>query len=274
MIFINDINPILFEYGPLSIRWYGLFFAIGLVLNYLILRWIFNREKLPATHLDSLALYLFVGLVVGARLGHIIFYNLGYFSAHPFEILQIWNGGLSSHGATIGLVVALLLWAKIYKVKFYKYADFLAIPMPLTAMFVRIGNFFNSEIVGLPTNSNFGVVFKKLGEDFPRYPSQLFEAAALLIVFVVLMWLYLKGKKKDSALAPQNGSRAQNYYPPLFLTFVFIFLYFSARFILEYWKDLHVLPEGFPLSMGQVLSILPILVSVGYFVWAIFRKRK
>lgn len=269
MIFVNDINPILFEYGPLSIRWYGLFFAAGLVLNYMILRWIFVREKFLMWHLESLALYLFLGLVIGARFGHVIFYNFGYFAAHPLEIFQIWNGGLSSHGATIGLVAAYFIWIWIHKVKFTKYADFLALPMPLTAAFVRIGNFFNSEIVGLPTNSDFGVVFKRLGEDFPRYPSQLFEAVALLVIFGVLMWLYLR---KSRARALRSGASAQKY-PPLFLMFVFIFLYFSVRFILEYWKDLHVLPADFPFSMGQALSIFPILVSIGYFSWILFRKK-
>jgi prolipoprotein diacylglyceryl transferase len=267
MIFVNDINPILFEYGPLSIRWYGLFFATGLVLNYMILRWIFVREKLSIWHLESLALYLFLGLVIGARLGHVFFYNFEYFAAHPLEIFQIWNGGLSSHGATIGLTVALLIWTKVHKVPFSKYVDYLAIPMPLTAAFVRIGNFFNSEIVGLPTNSDFGVVFKKLGEDFPRYPSQLFEAVVLLIIFWILMRLYL------GAGQPSQAGAVRQKYPPLFFLFTFIFLYFSARFILEYWKDLHVLPEGFPLSMGQVLSIIPILISVGYFAWLLFRKK-
>ncbi|MFA6992479.1 MAG: prolipoprotein diacylglyceryl transferase [Candidatus Gracilibacteria bacterium] len=265
MIFVNNLDPILFDFGFAEVRWYGLFFAVGLVLNYLILSKIFRREKLPAAHLESLALYLFLGLVIGARIGHVVFYNFAYFAAHPTEVFAIWNGGLSSHGATIGLLLAYTIWILVHKVKFAKYADLIAIPMPLTAAFVRFGNFFNSEIVGNPTGS-YGIVFKRLGEDFPRHPSQLYEAFALLLIFAVLMWMYFGRKKKeDRALATARA------YPPLFFMFTFILFYFVARFFIEYTKDLHVFQESFPLSMGQVLSILPILAALVYFIWIIFR---
>lgn len=249
--------------GPLEIRWYGLFFAIGILLNYLILKWIFKREKASELDLDSLVIYLFFGLVIGARLGHIIFYNWEYFSSNPIEILKIWNGGLASHGAAVGLLIAYSLWVWIHKANFAKYADMLVIPMPLTAAFVRLGNFFNSEIVGTPTGANgevgdFGIVFKRLGEDFPRHPAQLYEGAASLAIFFVLMLVYKKWFGK---------------LPKLFMTFLYVGLYFVARFGVEYFKDQAFLADTWlGISRGQWLSVIPIGLAAGYFVWRAWKK--
>lgn len=263
MIFINDFSPDLVHWGPVVIRWYGVLFASGIMLNYLLVKWVFKREKYPVSDLDSLMIYLFFGVLIGARLGEVLFYEPGFFLRNPSEIIKIWHGGLSSHGASIGVFVAYLLWTKTYRVKFTKYADALALGFPITATFVRIGNFFNAEILGLPTGSGsipgtWGVIFKQAGEDFPRHPVQLYEAALNTVIFVILLWIY------------------KNYYrktPPLFFLFLYSMLYFGGRFIIEFWKDLHVLPEGFPLSMGQVLSIVPILLATGYFIF-IFPKQK
>lgn len=252
MIFYHEISPILVSLGPLSIRWYGLMFATGILLTYLYIFWIFKREKFEIQHLDSIAIYLFVGMLIGARLGHIIFYNFEYFWNHPLEILQIWKGGLASHGATIGLFAAYFLWCKKHKIAFSKYADAFVMGIPITAMFVRLGNFFNSEIVGNATAGDWGVIFTKIGEDFPRHPSQLYEAALNLVIFVLFFYLYKKKAAKINNI--------------LFLA-SYLFLYFGGRFILEFYKDLHVLPESFPLTMGQVLSILPALAGLGWLLW-------
>jgi len=258
MVFVNDIDPVLLNYGILNIRWYGIMFLIGLVLNYLILRWAFLKRGYRVEDLDSIAVYLFVGLIAGARLGHIIFYEAWYYWAHPLEVFKIWNGGLASHGAAIGVFVAYLIWVLIHRVKFSKYADILVLGMPVTAMFVRIGNFFNSEIVGIMSGGDFGVIFKRLGEDFPRHPAQLYEAALSLFVFLVMIFIYKKwGITKKS--------------PPLFFVFIYVLLYFVGRFVIEFWKDLHGLPESFPLSTGQVLSIPAIALAVGYFGWTTMR---
>lgn len=248
MIFDNNLSPILLSIGPVEVRWYGLLFATGVGLNYLILRWLFKREGLKEATLESLAIYLFFGLLIGARLGEVIFYNPTYYWHNPLEILQVWNGGLASHGAAIGMLLAYLLWCRLKGEKFSKFVDLIALPMPLTAAFVRVGNFFNSEIVGLPGGN---VIFRKLGEDFPRHPSQLYEAALLLAVFAILMWFYLKKYKTA---------------PKLSVLMLFIFLYFGGRFVLEFWKDLHVFPAGFPFTMGQVLSSVPVLIAVIFFV--------
>lgn len=260
MIFTNNLSPILVDFGPIEVRWYGLLFATGIALNYMILRWLFKREKYSIEHLESLVIYLFLGLVIGARLGEVFFYNPAYYFSDPLEILQVWDGGLSSHGATIGLFLAFWTWCKVHKVKFGKYADVLVIPVPLTAAFVRIGNFFNSEIVGDPTGGSFGVIFARLGESFPRHPSQLYEAILCVLVFVILIFLYRrKGLKK---------------LPTLFFLFLFLVLYFGGRFFLEFFKDLKgPLPGDFPLNMGQVLSLVPFIIAVGYFIRQFLARR-
>lgn len=259
MTFVNNLSPILLDIGPLQVRWYGLFFALGIVLAYLVIRWAFKREKYSLEDLDSLVVYLFVGLVLGARIGHILFYNLKYFMANPIDIFKIWEGGLASHGAAIGLFLAYFLWCKVHKVKFSKYPDLIALGIPVTAAFVRIGNFFNSEIVGVKTNGNWGVIFSRLGDIAPRHPAQLYEAVLNVVIFFILIFLYKKSYKKTA---------------PLFLLFLYIFLYFGGRFLTEFYKDLHVLPDSFPLSMGQVLSLIGVLLATGYFVFFFPKMRK
>ncbi len=255
MIFTNDFSPVIFSIGPLDLRWYGVCFVAGLVLTYLTARWAFKKNGFSISALDSLAVYLMLGLIMGARIGHVLFYNFDYFSAHPLEILMIWKGGLASHGAVIGLFIAYFIWIFVHKVRFSKYADALSLSFPLAAMFVRIGNFFNSEIVGVPVkgggSANFGVIFKRLGEDFPRHPAQLYEAALSFLIFAVMFFLYKRYYKKA---------------PKLFFMFFYMLTYFLGRFFIEYYKDLHALPDSFPLSMGQVLSILPVLAAGFYFI--------
>lgn len=259
MILVHDISPELVNLGSVSIRWYGLLFSTGIVLNYLLVRWVFKQERYPLSDLDSVATYLFFGLIIGARLGEVFFYEPGYYFRDPLEILRIWHGGLSSHGASIGLFLSYLIWIKIHKVTFTKYVDAIILGMPITAAFVRVGNFFNSEILGTPTGGSWGVVFKRLGEDFPRHPVQLYEAFLSIAVFVILFFVYKRYYRRT---------------PPLFYLFLYLMLYFGGRFVLEFWKDLHVLPEWFPLSMGQVLSILPVLLAAGYFTIIFPRQGK
>lgn len=149
--------------------------------------------------------------------------------------------------------VAYLLWIWVHKKRFSIYLDFIAIAVPIAAGFVRLGNFFNSEIVGRATDGTWGVVFQKLGEDFPRHPSQLYESGLSFAIFIVLLVVYLKWYKK---------------VPPLFIFFLYIGLYFITRFLVEFWKERHILPYDIPLSMGQWLSIVPIVLALGYFIFA------
>jgi len=247
----HNISPILIEIGPLTIRWYGLFFALGLLIAYLFLLFLFKKEKFDLSYLDSVVLYLFLGMFIGARLGHVFFYEAHYYLSDPIEILKVWKGGLSSHGAALGVLIAYIIWTKIYKIKFSKYIDYLILGFPIVSMFVRLANFFNSEIIGRPTNGKWGVIFQQLGENFPRHPSQFYEAGLSLFIFIVLFLVYRKYKSR---------------LPVYFILFLYIFLYFSTRFIVEFWKDKYGLLENFPLSMGQILSILPVLIVIGYFI--------
>jgi len=260
MLFVNDISPEIFSYAGFSIRWYSVMFLLGIVLNYLILIYFFKKRKFSINHLDSLVIYLFFGLVIGARLGEVLFYNPSYYLENPSEIIKIWHGGLASHGAAIGLLVAYLIWIKIHKVSFSKFVDLLVIPMPLTAMFVRIGNFFNSEVLGTKTGGDYGIIFKRAGEESPRHPAQLYEAVLSFIVFLILFFVYKKYYKKT---------------PKLFFVCLYMLLYFLGRFFIEFFKDVpDPLPGSFALSMGQVLSIVPILISIGYFSWISYKKTK
>src|SRR3972149_6515992 len=184
MIFVNDFSPEMIRWGPIAIRWYGVLFASGIILTYLLVKWIFRREGYPVSDLESVFVYLFLGLIIGARLGEVFFYEPDFFLSHPGEIIKIWHGGLSSHGAGIGLFTAYILWTRKYKVKFSKYADASAIGIPITAAFVRIGNFFNAEILGVPSGTGkWGVIFKRGGGDFPRPPVQRYEAGLTIVPF-------------------------------------------------------------------------------------------
>lgn len=251
MVFTNNISPVLFEIGWFELRWYGILFVVGLVGAYLVVLHFWKKNNYPVKDLDSLVLYLFVGLVVGARLGHVFFYNAAYFLNNPVEILKIWEGGLSSHGGAIGVFLMYWLWTKIHRVSFFKYPDVIVLGIPLLAGFVRLGNFFNSEILGTRAE-NFGVIFTRLGENFPRHPVQLYSMLIDWTIFIALILVY----KKYSTKAPR-----------LFFMFLFILLLFSGRFIVEFWKDLQGPLESLPITMGQLLSVPWILIAAGYFIF-------
>jgi len=264
-----DVNPVAIgpvaALGGLEVRWYSLFFALGVVLYYLTTRWLWKRRGFVVSEFETLVVFLFVGLVVGARLGEIFFYQWDYYSSNWVEIFKVWKGGLSSHGATVGLVAAYAcfwLWKKFKRedFSFSKYVDAAAVCMPLVAGFVRLGNFFNSEIVGRATDSVFGVVFALNGESFARHPVQLYEGLLAWAVFAIVFVLYLKGARKG--IFAKSG----------FFLFLFVFLYFTGRFFIEFFKEYQILvgsdrlPWG--MTMGQALSIVPVVVAVG---WAAYR---
>lgn len=265
MIFINNLDPVMFSVGGLDIRWYGALFALGVLGYYFLAEWMFKREKYPLAHLESLVIYLFVGLLVGARLGHVFFYESAFYLSQPLEIFKIWKGGLASHGAIIGLVLMYFVWTRVNKVSFLKYIDILVIPGSLTGFFVRLGNYFNSEIVGIPSGDQWGVVFMRLGEDFSRHPVQMYESLMNLFVFGVMIFAYTKVRQEKwrAKFGPGRG----------FLFFLFFTLYFGMRFVAEFWKERDGLLEGFALSMGQTLSLLPFIVGAFGLIWIEFRRR-
>ncbi|MBT5017007.1 prolipoprotein diacylglyceryl transferase [Candidatus Peregrinibacteria bacterium] len=258
-MFFHDISPILFELGPLSLRWYGLFFALGLVIAYFFVRHLIKRKGHNPEIVDSVVFYLIIGVIIGARLGHVFFYHPLDYLSNPISILYVWNGGLSSHGATLGILISYLIWLKVHKTKFAEHLTELVLGIPIVATMVRIGNFFNSEIIGIPTNNEWGVIFHRLGEDFPRHPAQLYEAALNLALFAILYLLY-------RARAP--------HLPKSFFLFLYLLLYFGGRFFIEFYKERFTIPAEIPLSMGQFLSLVPILIAIFYFLFLAFRLKK
>ena len=246
-------SPILFEIGPLQLRWYGLLFVSGFLLGYYLMLWMYNREGKDVKQLDRLLYYLFAGAVIGARIGHCLFYEPAYYLANPLEILYVWQGGLSSHGGTVGMIIAGLLFQKHSSETFLYFADRLSIPIALGSMFIRLGNFFNSEILGNQTDSVFGIIFAKI-DNIPRHPAQLYEAAAYLFTLLLLFYLYTsKGDKL------KNG---------LLIGVMFTSIY-SLRFLIEFVKQEQAeYTLGIPMNLGHLLSIPFIIFGIGLIAYS------
>jgi prolipoprotein diacylglyceryl transferase len=243
-----DASPEFFSIGPFHIRWYGLLFALGFAVGYQILWWIFKNEGHNQKQLDTLTIYMVVGTVIGARLGHCFFYDPAYYLSDPVKILMIWEGGLASHGAAIGITAALLLYLRRQKdMTFLWISDRLVITIALAACFIRIGNFMNSEILGEPSNLPWAVVFARF-DAIARHPAQLYEAICYLAIFFFLLFYYKKHKEAT---------------PKGFLLGMFLLLVFTARFFIEFVK---LQQAGFDpplgLQMGQWLSIPFVITGI------------
>ncbi len=265
-LYINwNVNPEIFDIG-ISVRYYGLLFALAFIFGYKVEEKIFRSEGLPMPWLDKLWIYVAIATIVGARLGHCIFYDWTYYSAHPLEmILPVrftpefkFTGyqGLASHGAAIGIIVGLWYYSKkVSKKSIFWILDRAVIPIALAGFFIRMGNLMNSEIVGLPTELPWGFRFVNSGLDhpeLPRHPAQLYEALCYLVSFFVLMYLYWKTSVKK-----RMG----------FIFGSFLILIFTARFVIEFVKEVQEPWEAdMVLDMGQILSIPFILVGI-FMLW-------
>jgi prolipoprotein diacylglyceryl transferase len=253
-----DTDPvILWITETFPLKFYGLLFVTGLFLGYFVVKHIYKKERIPTEQLNSLLTYIVLGTVIGARLGHCLFYEPIYYLEHPLEIFLpikeiggsyqfIGFQGLASHGGAIGVLLAIVLYCRKYKLKILWVLDRLAIATPVTGAFIRFGNFMNSEIYGKPTNGSWGVVFER-DDLIPRHPTQLYEAISYLTIFA-LLYLIHKSRTKNNP----NG-----------LIFgVFLILLFLARFILEFFKENQVVFENqMALNMGQLLSIPFMLIG-------------
>ncbi|SNR80250.1 prolipoprotein diacylglyceryl transferase [Flavobacterium sp. ov086] len=259
-----NVDPVIFMItDSFPLKYYGALFACGLLLGYAIVKSIYKKENLSLDNLDSLLVYVIVGTILGARLGHCLFYEPSYFLQHPIEILLpiqkiggvykfVGYQGLASHGGSIGVLIAMVLYCRKYKVKFLWLLDKMAIGVPVTGAFIRFGNFMNSEIYGKPTNGNWGVVFQR-DDMIPRHPTQLYEAFAYLLIFVILFWMYNSDKVK----------KADGLIFGYFLTLLFL-----ARFIIEFFKEnQETFENSMPINMGQILSIPFILIGLALIVW-------
>jgi prolipoprotein diacylglyceryl transferase len=262
-LYINwNINPEIFRIGGFAIRYYSVMFAAAFYLSYKILSKIYKRENISIHLLDKLTIFIVLGTLIGARLGQVFFYEFRYYKHHlleiilPFSINQgnfEWTGyqGLASHGGAIGILIALAWYCKNYKQSFLWVIDRLVIVVALSGFFIRVGNLFNSEIIGTQTNVFWAFIFERV--DFiPRHPAQLYEALCYLIIFFVLWNIYNK-----QGLQLKQGV----------LFGVFLVLVFSARFITEFLKeDQETFESSLLINMGQVLSI-PFIIVGFYFVF-------
>jgi len=252
-----DVNPEIFRIGNFAPRWYGVLFASGFLFGYLILKRVFRNEGLKDEVLDRLTIYVAIGTIIGARLGHCLFYEPSYYLSNPIEILKIWRGGLASHGAAIGIPIVLWLFVRKEKKPYMWILDRIVIVVALGGAMIRLGNLMNSEIYGVETTLPWGFVFLRNGETVPKHPTQIYEALAYLITFVVLLRLYWRKK----------GEFVSGLLFSLFLIIVFVF-----RFFVEYVKEDQVdFEAGMALNMGQWLSLPFILLG---FVVLIFSLRK
>ncbi|HVN58305.1 MAG TPA: prolipoprotein diacylglyceryl transferase [Bacteroidales bacterium] len=234
-------NPEVLRIGHFAIRWYGLLFASSFLIGYFLMRKMFRNEGLTDDLLDRLTIYMAIGTVVGARLGHCLFYEPSYYLSHPLEILAVWQGGLASHGAALGILAALGIFCYREKKGYFWVLDRIAVIVALSGFLIRMGNLMNSEIYGIETSLPWGFVFLRNHELVPKHPTQIYEGGTYLLIFFLLLWMYWR-KKGD-------------VYQGLLIS-IFLILVFTARFFIEFVKEVQVAFESkMTLNMGQLLSI-------------------
>lgn len=254
-----DVNPEIFRIGSFAVRWYGLLFASSFLFGYIILNRVFKNENLKQEVLDRLTVYMAIGVVAGARLGHCLFYEPGYYLSNPIEILKIWRGGLASHGAAIGILIALWLFVRKEKKDYTWVIDRIAIVVALSGLFIRMGNLMNSEIYGVETTVPWGFVFLRNGETAPKHPTQIYEGLTYLLIFFLLYRIYWRKK----------GEHIQGLLISLLMILVF-----ASRFFIEYLKEDQVAFESsMKLNMGQWLSI-PFVIAGSIWLYVSLKQKK
>ena len=259
------VDPAILHIGGFELRWYSILFVSGFILGWFIFSWFFTREKVDKKLLDPLLYTLLICTIVGARLGHCLFYQPDYYlgSWKGFlEIFMPWKGGLASHGGTIALILGMWWFAHHYGKKngfdFVWLLDHLAIAVAFAAFFIRLGNLFNSEIYGIETSLPWGFVFEIRGETVPKHPTQLYEGFTYLLLGLVLIGLY--------------KWRLDKMYRGEFIG-IFLLVCFGSRFLIEFIKEPQVdFEKVMTLNMGQLLSIPFVLLGVFFLVWAFTKK--
>lgn len=245
--FVWSGDPIAFSLGGIRVFWYGILFATAILLGLEIMKWIYKQENKNLAQLDSIFLYVVIGIVIGARLGHCLFYEPKYYLSHPLEILYISNGGLASHGGGLGALLGIYFYKKKHSLNFLWFLDRIALPTAVFAFFVRLGNFANSEILGKVTDVSWAVVFTRV-DKLPRHPAQLYEAFSYLLIALILFVIYTKFRDRLK----------EGFFFGLFLTLVFI-----VRFLVEFVKERQAeYTADTLLSAGQFLSIPFIIIGI------------
>lgn len=263
-------DPEIVNIFGISIRYYGLLFVGGLILCIYILGRIFKKENIPSQNLEKLSIYGMIGILAGARLGHCLFYEPSYYLSHPLEMILpitfppdggikfIGYQGLASHGGALGLLIALYFYSRKTKHSMIDTIDLIAVVAALECGFIRLGNFMNSEIIGIPTTKPWSVIFERV-DNVPRHPAQLYEAISYFIIFTIMMILY---KKMRDRL--KNG----------FFFGLVLVLCFTARFIIEFVKENQVgFEDGMTFNMGQLLSLPYIVVGIGFIIYGLRRTK-
>ncbi|THB70931.1 MAG: prolipoprotein diacylglyceryl transferase [Desulfobulbaceae bacterium] len=263
MIPFPEIDPVIFSLGPLKVRWYGLMYVIGFSASYFLVKYQiqkFGYKKL-AEHFDNINITLIISLIIGGRLGYVLFYNLPYYIEHPLEIPATWSGGMSFHGATLALIIGGALFAWIKKIDFWKGADIYTVTIPVGLGFGRIGNFINGELFGRTTEVPWGMVFPG-GGSAPRHPSQLYEALLEGLVLFLILWS-LKHKPWESDSSWPHGS----------MLALFLIGYGMMRFMVEFFRepDPQIGLISGVLTMGQILCLA--MVAGGAAIM-LYRKRQ
>ncbi|QIR13704.1 prolipoprotein diacylglyceryl transferase [Shewanella aestuarii] len=248
-------DPVMVSFMGLTIHWYGVLFALAIASGFQVMKTFYKAEGLNVESLDNLLVYCVVGIIVGARLAHCLFYDPSYYLANPMKILAVWEGGLASHGGGLGAILALYYYKRKVGLPFLYLLDRLAIATAIFGFFVRMANFANSEILGNPTDKPWGIIFERV-DMLPRHPAQLYEAIAYLISFIVLFAIFQKGTLKQR----QGG-----------IFGLFLILIFSARFAIESIKLSQTAYTETLLTAGQWLSLPFLLVGVFLLVRALIK---
>ena len=260
MLIHPDFNPVAISIGPLSVRWYGIMYLVGFALFFFLARYRARRDSWRGASyelIDDLLFYGVLGVVLGGRLGYVLFYKPGYYLAHPVEIFSVWQGGMSFHGGLLGVLVAVWLAARKHGLPYLAVTDFIAPMMPCGLAAGRLGNFINGELWGRVTDVPWGMVFRGAGP-LPRHPSQLYEFALEGLVLFVWLWIYSARKRPLGAVSA-----------------MFLIGYGCLRFIAEYFREpddfLGLLALG--MSMGQWLSLPMIAIGAGMLAWSLRRAK-
>lgn len=263
-----DVNPVAFRFpewlpllGGHPIAWYGILWFLAFLFGYFIMQKIYKREKMTEKDMDQLTIYMLVASVLGARLGHCLFYEPEFYLSHPIEILKIWNGGLASHGGAVGILIGLWLYARKVHKPYIWILDRIVIVVALAGALIRLGNLMNSEIYGYETTLLWGFIFVRDGQSIPRHPTQIYEALFCIVTFVWLLLLYYK---KDAG-----------HKQPGLLFGIFLIMIFGSRIMIEFLKEVQVdFEQGMSLDMGQWLSIPFVVAGIAILIWSYKNKKK
>ena len=247
-MFINNFDPVAFQIMSFEIRWYSLAYILGIVIGWILCKKIFIKKSDISEKFDDYITYLIIGVIVGGRLGYVIFYNFDYYIINLFDIFKIWEGGMSFHGGLIGIIISSVLFAKKNGDDAFVYMDLVALVAPIGIFFGRLANFLNSELYGIPSSVPWAVVFVKI-DDLSRHPSQLYEAILEGIILFLILLYFIK----------RNFDKKDGYISALFLIFYSIF-----RFIVEFFRvpDEQLGYLILNLTMGQIISILFFLSGI------------